>query len=71
MIRSFCLYCWVYAGNGMEIVDAEHGDIIRFYNEIYMQKMTPYALKFNGKQNVVREHIVAICCVVHIYSQCI
>lgn len=37
----------------MKTVDAVHGDIIKFYNEIYMQKMTPYALKFNGKQNIV------------------
>lgn len=29
----------------------ELGDIIQFYNEIYMQKMTPYAWNFSRKQD--------------------
>lgn len=40
-----------------ETVTPIYGDIIQFYNEIYMQKMTPYALKFSGKQSMVgRQH---------------
>ncbi|KAI9581848.1 hypothetical protein GQX74_010165 [Glossina fuscipes] len=33
-------------------VTAVYGDIIKFYNEIYMQEMTPYAWNFSEKQKL-------------------
>uniref|UniRef100_A0A1A9VP38 Retinoblastoma-associated protein A-box domain-containing protein n=1 Tax=Glossina austeni TaxID=7395 RepID=A0A1A9VP38_GLOAU len=33
-------------------VSAVYGDIIKFYNEIYMQEMTPYAWNFSEKQKL-------------------
>lgn len=48
MFHQFLLKCSLFPE-----VSAVYGDIIKFYNEIYMQEMTPYAWNFSEKQKLV------------------